>query len=639
MTPNSDEPPFDVLCGSSDFGGMVPKEGLTFDLHHDVTNPLGYAPMVPYPEPTSVTHGVGFLVQRGEVTIAAKVQASQNAGATCFVLINNDENEAIFNVGSPGDGSQEDIQIPVCNISQVDGDDLLAAIQEGVGLSAKLIPLYPHKQVDIDDAEDMQTTVRIQRFGRRLGIKIMKTASERYHVAEVAPDSAMGQLSGRASLFEGAAGILNGAQIVAINGKTVLGRDKGEVLRWLDEDIVELVVDNNNTVEVELTLPVPQALDVPFADAAQFTVADLGKTCHVGKYGRGVLCFIGKHHITGEPRSGIALEEPNGKNNGTIKGHRYFECKGDNYGVLCPPKFVKFVTAPAVEVKSPKKKRDTKTKTKAKLAEEEPAEEEPAAKPKDGSTLSTRRGSILKVSTSTSSGNRVSFGDDIMHEYEIQGEVDEGSMPYRAIKDYDSGVRGDLPFTAGTMIKVMDTDGEMWFGCLATDDTVEGSFPADHVESLDADRSSSQTESKRPVFSFGGGEFYLISPCAASSAHVTAAVVVVCGWGWCCSTLPVCPKSRVEVRDERRDAPFSRHHHTTLLHSSPCFLCQTLAMPPRKMRRRMRKKKKKPMTASSSARSSSKRAASSDSTSTRRTAACLSSRSTRLAWLPIRTAS
>ena len=37
-------------------------------------------------------------------------------------------------------------------------------------------------------------------------------------------------------------------------------------------------------------------------------------------YGRGTVKFVGKHHsMTDEDRVGIELDEPNGKNNGTIK--------------------------------------------------------------------------------------------------------------------------------------------------------------------------------------------------------------------------------------------------------------------------------------------------------------------------------
>ena len=55
----------------------------------------------------------------------------------------------------------------------------------------------------------------------------------------------------------------------------------------------------------------------------------------VGK-GAGIIAFVGEHHVTGEYRIGVELDEPRGKNDGTVSGHRYFQCKL-LHGVLTIP--------------------------------------------------------------------------------------------------------------------------------------------------------------------------------------------------------------------------------------------------------------------------------------------------------------
>jgi dynactin 1 len=59
--------------------------------------------------------------------------------------------------------------------------------------------------------------------------------------------------------------------------------------------------------------------------------------------GRGVLRFYGPVANKAGKFAGVELYEPNGKNNGTVNGIKYFTCKA-NYGV--------FVKASAVTVVS-----------------------------------------------------------------------------------------------------------------------------------------------------------------------------------------------------------------------------------------------------------------------------------------------
>lgn len=90
--------------------------------------------------------------------------------------------------------------------------------------------------------------------------------------------------------------------------------------------------------------------DVPVQDISGFPASNMGRPCSAGKYGKGVVKFVGFHVITDEERVGVALENPVGKNNGTVKGTRYFICD-EGHGILCPAKFVKLeeilIEAPA----------------------------------------------------------------------------------------------------------------------------------------------------------------------------------------------------------------------------------------------------------------------------------------------------
>lgn len=53
----------------------------------------------------------------------------------------------------------------------------------------------------------------------------------------------------------------------------------------------------------------------------------VGKRVKVQGYSsEGVLRFFGKHHLTGATRAGVELDDPVGKNNGTVK-------VGDNAGL------------------------------------------------------------------------------------------------------------------------------------------------------------------------------------------------------------------------------------------------------------------------------------------------------------------
>ncbi|EGD73799.1 TK/RTKC protein kinase [Salpingoeca rosetta] len=71
--------------------------------------------------------------------------------------------------------------------------------------------------------------------------------------------------------------------------------------------------------------------------AGDVSAADVGKRVSVQGYAcKGTLRFFGNHSVTRAVRCGVELDQPLGKNNGTVKGHKYFSCK-DKHGVLCHP--------------------------------------------------------------------------------------------------------------------------------------------------------------------------------------------------------------------------------------------------------------------------------------------------------------
>eukprot|EP00051_Salpingoeca_urceolata_P009055 m.111059 g.111059 ORF g.111059 m.111059 type:complete len:469 (+) comp16096_c0_seq3:183-1589(+) len=75
----------------------------------------------------------------------------------------------------------------------------------------------------------------------------------------------------------------------------------------------------------------------------QITAEDIGRSVQVWGYpGKGVMRFYGVHHADDTPRVGVVFETACGLNNGTIQGHKYFEC-APKHGVLVHPVKVSFL--------------------------------------------------------------------------------------------------------------------------------------------------------------------------------------------------------------------------------------------------------------------------------------------------------
>lgn len=72
-----------------------------------------------------------------------------------------------------------------------------------------------------------------------------------------------------------------------------------------------------------------------------FTESDIGKKVSVdGFESGGTIAFVGPHHSNKTLKIGVVFDKPVGRMNGTIDGHKYFDC-GENMGLLAIPQKVK----------------------------------------------------------------------------------------------------------------------------------------------------------------------------------------------------------------------------------------------------------------------------------------------------------
>ena len=65
--------------------------------------------------------------------------------------------------------------------------------------------------------------------------------------------------------------------------------------------------------------------------------------------GRGIVRYNGQTEFKGGRWIGVELEEPNGKNNGTVLGFEYFKCRM-LHGIFVRPNQVTIIETPTVNV-------------------------------------------------------------------------------------------------------------------------------------------------------------------------------------------------------------------------------------------------------------------------------------------------
>eukprot|EP00038_Savillea_parva_P009331 m.182831 g.182831 ORF g.182831 m.182831 type:complete len:579 (+) comp15635_c0_seq1:305-2041(+) len=75
---------------------------------------------------------------------------------------------------------------------------------------------------------------------------------------------------------------------------------------------------------------------VPPSSIPDWPLDSIGTRVVVSRYGEGVLRWVGRHAVHGEPRCGVELDRMSGKNNGMVGGFQYFVCKA-GHGVLAKP--------------------------------------------------------------------------------------------------------------------------------------------------------------------------------------------------------------------------------------------------------------------------------------------------------------
>jgi hypothetical protein len=80
-------------------------------------------------------------------------------------------------------------------------------------------------------------------------------------------------------------------------------------------------------------------------DIEGFSVSDVHKRCIVTGVGPGTIRFVGLHAENNETKIGVELNKEKGKNNGTVKGHVYFQCN-PGYGLLTKPSKVRITSKP-----------------------------------------------------------------------------------------------------------------------------------------------------------------------------------------------------------------------------------------------------------------------------------------------------
>ena len=433
-----------IYGGTCEFGPEVAATGLTGRVFFDPANPKATMPF--RPSVRNEMKGAVALVERGEIYVSDKVRRCQEAGAIGCIIVNTDPKATLFNIVNPGNNSEEDIFIPVTNLTHSDGQELIIALQEGVQITIELEDIQRQPKLSFIEQGDILAQSVANITLNHIGRKCRVDGAREGTLAFVGHHTETGDETCGVALDNPETGMHTG---------TVDG------VRYFVCDVGRGMLCPASSVVMLDETPVP----VMMQDADGLKVSDIGRRCTVEKYGAGTLQFIGLHGIHQQPRAGVELERMGGKHNGTTEGHYYFKCR-NRYGLLCLPQYLTLDAKPDLGV---------------------------ANDPGKGIFKSSGSESAESAESPTRARSVKFPGDEEMkttHNYikENAPVEDEPSVDYIGLENYKPAMQGDLAFKSGDLIHVVDDrDGpDGWFYGTHDVSGESGSFPGRTVKKAGA---------------------------------------------------------------------------------------------------------------------------------------------------------
>lgn len=131
-------------------------------------------------------------------------------------------------------------------------------------------------------------------------------------------------------------------ELESIEGAENINEDRNHFIAN-EKNMKDVNHENHQYIEVEESeedMPLPDESEVHSFTSVIDNVFDqdsIGKRVVVDGYDSiGTIAFVGTHHIDTHPRIGIVLDSGIGRNDGSVKGHKYFECE-KGHGILVVP--------------------------------------------------------------------------------------------------------------------------------------------------------------------------------------------------------------------------------------------------------------------------------------------------------------